>query len=285
MAKILITGAGSGFAREAALRLAEKGNTVIASVEIVAQIAGLKKEAQERGIELQVEKLDVTDSADHEKAWKWDIDTLLNNAGISEGGATADIPLHRVRKQFEVNVFGPLALTQGFTKKFIKNKKGKIVFLSSVAGLSSDPFTGAYAASKHAIEAFAEALNKEVSEFGIQVATINPGPYLTGFNDRMFETWKEWGTQEKDSVFDYSKIAFPHEQYDPEAIVELIVNVLTNEVDTYRNLLPESFAAQIKEQEKAIWTKKQNSTKGKRDELVQKAYEMEPGTPVKEEDK
>lgn len=283
MAKILITGAGSGFAREAALRLAEKGNTVIATVEIVAQIAGLKKEAEDRGIDLQVEKLDVTNSDDHTKAWKWDIDVLLNNAGISEGGSTADIPLERVRRQFEVNVFGPLALTQGFAKKFIKDKKGKIVFLSSVAGLSADPFTGAYAASKHSIEAFAEALNKEVSEYGVQVATINPGPYLTGFNDRMFETWKEWKDDGTTKIFDYSKLSFPHEQYDPEAIVDLIVKVLSNEVDSYRNLLPESFEDQIKEQQKLIWSKKQNSTTGKRDELVQKAYEIEPGTPVEGE--
>ncbi|MBB5645057.1 SDR family oxidoreductase [Pedobacter cryoconitis] len=283
MAKILITGAGSGFAREAALRLAEKGNSVIATVEIVAQIAGLKKEAEDRGIDLQVEKLDVTNSDDHIKAWKWDIDVLLNNAGISEGGSAVDIPLDKVRRQFEVNVFGPLALTQGFAKKFIENKKGKIVFLSSVAGLSADPFTGAYAASKHSIEAFAEALNKEVSEFGVQVATINPGPYLTGFNDRMFETWKEWRDDDNHTVFDYSKISFPHEQYDPEAIVDLIVKVLSNEIDNYRNLLPESFADQIKEQQKLVWTKKQNSTTGKRDELVQKAYEIEPGTPVGEE--
>lgn len=280
MAKILITGAGSGFAREAALRLAEKGNSVIATVEIVAQIAGLRKEAEDRGIELQVEKLDVTNSDDHVKAWKWDIDVLLNNAGISEGGSAVDIPLERVRRQFEVNVFGPLALTQGFAKKFIKNKKGKIVFLSSVAGLSADPFTGAYAASKHSIEAFAEALNKEVSEYGVQVATINPGPYLTGFNDRMFETWKEWKDDGTNKIFDYSKISFPHEQYDPEAIVDLIVKVLSNEVDTYRNLLPKSFEDQIKEQQKLVWTKKQNDTKGKRDELVQKAYEIEPGTPT-----
>lgn len=280
MAKILITGAGSGFAREAALRLAEKGNSVIATVEIVAQIAGLKKEAEDRGIDLQVEKLDVTNSDDHVKAWKWDIDVLLNNAGISEGGSAVDIPLERVRRQFEVNVFGPLALTQGFAKKFIKNKKGKIVFLSSVAGLSADPFTGAYAASKHSIEAFAEALNKEVSEYGVQVATINPGPYLTGFNDRMFETWKEWKDDGTKKIFDYSKISFPHEQYDPEAIVDLIVKVLSNEVDTYRNLLPKSFEDQIKEQQKLVWTKKQNDTKGKRDELVQKAYEIEPGTPA-----
>lgn len=283
MAKILITGAGSGFAREAALRLAEKGNSVIATVEIVAQIAGLKKEAEDRGIDLQVEKLDVTNSDDHIKAWKWDIDVLLNNAGISEGGSAVDIPLEKVRRQFEVNVFGPLALTQGFAKKFIQNKKGKIVFLSSVAGLSADPFTGAYAASKHSIEAFAEALNKEVSEFGVQVATINPGPYLTGFNDRMFETWKEWRDDGQNTIFDYSKISFPHEQYDPEAIVDLIVKVLTNEIDNYRNLLPESFVDKIKEQQKLTWTKKQNSTTGKRDELVQKAYEIEPGTPIEEE--
>lgn len=83
--------------------------------------------------------------------------------------------------------------------------------MSSVAGLTVDPFTGAYSASKHAIEAFAIALDKELKYFGIQIATINPGPFLTGFNDRMFETWKSWRDTPEDRVFDYSQLAFPHE--------------------------------------------------------------------------
>ncbi|MGA8756892.1 MAG: SDR family NAD(P)-dependent oxidoreductase [Stellaceae bacterium] len=64
--------------------------------------------------------------------------------------------------------------------------------LSSPEGLNVNPFTGIYAASKHAIEAIAQTMSLELQEFGVEVATVNPGPFLTGFNDRGFETWKSW---------------------------------------------------------------------------------------------
>lgn len=82
MGSILVTGAGSGFGREIALRLAEQKQDVIAAVEIAAQIFDLSREAEQRGVALKVEMLDVT----HEKAAGWDKDVLLNNAGISDGG-------------------------------------------------------------------------------------------------------------------------------------------------------------------------------------------------------
>jgi NAD(P)-dependent dehydrogenase (short-subunit alcohol dehydrogenase family) len=63
-------------------------------------------------------------------------------------------------------------------------------------------------ASKHAVEAVAETMSLELQEFGIEVATINPGPFLTGFNDRGFETWKSWEDDPSDRLFDYSKLAF-----------------------------------------------------------------------------
>lgn len=246
---ILITGAGTGFGREIALKAAEQGAHVIAGVEIVAQIASLQEEARRRGATLQVEKLDVTDPNDHARAWTWGVDVLLNNAGISEGGSIADIPAENLRRQFEVNVFGPLLLTQGFAKQMVRKGKGKIVFMSSVAGLTVDPFTGAYAASKHAIEAFAEALHAEMLEFGVQVATVNPGPFLTGFNDRMFETWKAWRDDATARVFDYSKLDFPHEQFDPEPVIATTLKVLLDKDGPYRNVVPLDYPKQVKVQQ------------------------------------
>ncbi|GGO99069.1 hypothetical protein GCM10012280_64690 [Wenjunlia tyrosinilytica] len=95
---------------------------------------------------------------------------------MSGGGATADIPEERLRRQFEVNVFGPVLLTQGIAGQMAARRSGRIVFMSSVAGLTVDPFTGAYAGSEHAVEAFADALDQELAEFGVTVATINPAP-------------------------------------------------------------------------------------------------------------
>lgn len=275
---ILITGAGTGFGKEIALRLAGQGESVIAGVEIIAQVNALRAEAQKRAVDLRVEKLDVTDPDDRKRAWTWDVDILLNNAGISEGGSTVDIPEERLLRQFDVNVFGPVLLTQGFAKKMAARKSGKIVFMSSVAGLTTDPFTGAYSGSKHAVEAFADALDQELAEFGVTVATVNPGPFLTGFNDTMFEEWKTWGDDPSQRLFDHGKLAFPHEQYDPEPVFEVTMKVLLGEDTRYRHVLPQEMEAQVRRQADSFWDRELND--GSRPALVQKAYDMAPYTPV-----
>ncbi|MBF0858585.1 SDR family oxidoreductase [Gluconobacter sp. LMG 31484] len=280
MKTILITGAGTGFGHEVALRLAAKGFDVIAGVEIAAQVHAVTEDAKKRGVSLRVEKLDVTCEGDRQKAADWDVDILLNNAGISEGGSVADIPAENLRRQYEVNIIGPVMLTQLVLRKMVAKKKGRVVFMSSVAGLTTDPFAGAYSSSKHALEAIASALSQEVKEFGIEVATVNPGPFLTGFNDRMFETWKSWQDDPARRLFDYSKIAFPHEQYDPEPVFETTIGVLTGTIDTYRNVEPKEIIPQQREQLDAVWSQKVTDGLGKRPELVQKAYDIKPATPV-----
>lgn len=277
---VLITGAGTGFGFEVALRLAQQGQDVIAGVEIVAQVHALEQEAKRRGVSLRIEKLDVTHEGDRLKAAEWDVDVLLNNAGISEGGATVDIPAQNLRRQYEVNVIGPLLLTQLVAKKMAAKKQGKIVFMSSVAGLTADPFAGAYSSSKHAVEAIAESMSLELREFGVEVATVNPGPFITGFNDRMFETWKTWQDDPATRLFDYSTLAFPHEQYDPEPVFETTIGVITGTIDTYRNVEPKEIIDQQRQQMDAAWARKSSEGLGKRAELVQKAYDIDPGTPV-----
>src|SRR5215470_16778350 len=92
MKKVLITGAGTGFGHEVAMRLALKGFDVIAAVEIYAQVQTLKREAAARGATLRVEKLDVTNDGDRRKALAWNVEILVNNAGVLEGGSVLDIP-------------------------------------------------------------------------------------------------------------------------------------------------------------------------------------------------
>ncbi|MGC5249140.1 SDR family oxidoreductase [Gordonia sp. DT219] len=278
--KVLVTGAGTGFGNEIAFRLAERGLDVIAGVEIYAQVWALEQEAARRGVTVRVEKLDVTDPGDRKKASGWDVDVLLNNAGVAEGGSMADIPGDNLRRQFEVNVVGPVLLTQGIAKKMAQRRSGKIIFMSSIAGLTADPFAGAYSASKHAIEAVAESLFQELAEYGIEVATINPGPFLTGFNDRMLETWKSWNDDPGARLFDYSEIAFPHEQYDPEPVYETAVRVVTGETDAYRNVVPTEIVDDLRGQVDAPWDRKSTDGRGQRSELVATAYKMQPETPV-----
>lgn len=277
---VLITGAGTGFGKNIAFALAEKGNPVIATVEVMSQVSALEQEARERGVKMQIEKLDVTNPKDREKAWAWDIDVLVNNAAVKEGGSLVDIPEANLRHQFEANVFGPILLTKGFARKMVDRKHGRIVFVSSVSGITTNPLSGPYSGSKHTIEAFAMALSKELQEFNVEVSTINPGPYLTGFNDREFETWKNWEIDLDDTVFDYSKTAFPSEQFDPEEVTEPAIKVIFGETDQYRNVIPEKMVSQLKEKQAAVWDKKTTADLGKRHESVQKSYDIEPGTPA-----
>jgi NAD(P)-dependent dehydrogenase (short-subunit alcohol dehydrogenase family) len=280
MKTVLITGAGSGFGHEVAMRMAEKGFHVIAAVEIYAQIQPLKREAAARKVRLQVEKLDVTDSGDRRKALSWNVEILVNNAGLLEGGSVLDIPALNMRREFEINVIGPLLLTQGIAKQMVKRGKGRIVWVSSREGLNVNPFTGIYAASKHAVEAIAETMSLELQEFGIEVATINPGPFLTGFNDRGFETWRSWEDEPSERLFDYSKLAFPRAQFDPEPVYATMTAVAAGEIDTYRNLEPKSMMAETKSNIEAPWNRKVRDGLGSRPASLQKSYEMKPETPV-----
>jgi len=280
MKKVLITGAGSGFGLEAAMRLAEKGFDVIASVEIYSQVQPLKRAALARGVHLQVEKLDVTNEGDRRKALGWNVEILVNNAGVLEGGSVVDVPAANMRNEFEVNVIGPLLLTQGIAKQMAKRRQGRIVWVSSREGLNVNPFTGVYAASKHAVEAIAETMSLELQEFGVEVATVNPGPFLTGFNDRGFETWKSWVDDASERLFDYSKLAFPRAQFDPEPVYATLTAVAAGEVETYRNLEPKSMLAETKSRIEAPWTKKIKDGLGTRSPGVQNSYDMKPETPV-----
>jgi len=283
MKKVLITGAGTGFGHEVAMRLAKKGFDVIAAVEIYAQVQTVKRQAAERGVSLQVAKLDVTNDGDRRKALEWNVEILVNNAGVGEGGSIVDIPALNIRHQFEVNVTGPLLLTQGIAKQMVKRGEGRIVWVSSREGLNVNPFTGIYSASKHAVEAIAETMKLELQEFGIEVATINPGPFLTGFNDRMFQTWQSWEDNPSERLFDYSQLAFPRAQFDPEPVYATMTAAAAGEIDTYRNLEPRSMLDETKGLIEAPWHQKTTDGLGTRPDALQNSYRMKPETPVSAE--
>jgi NAD(P)-dependent dehydrogenase (short-subunit alcohol dehydrogenase family) len=185
-----------------------------------------------------------------------------------------------MRREFETNVIGPLLLTQGIAKQMVKRGEGRFVWVSSREGLNVNPFTGIYSASKHAVEAIAETMSLELQEFGVEVATVNPGPFLTGFNDRMFQTWESWEDNPSDRLFDYAKLAFPRAHFDPEPVYATMTEVAAGEVDTYRNLEPKSMIEETKSHQEGPWGRKTKSGLGSRPASLQKSYEMKPETPV-----
>ena len=178
---ILITGAGSGFGKGAAVELARRGHVVFAACETDAQAEALAAEHPD----LTAITLDVTDAAAIAGAADLGVDVLINNAGVGIVGPMATVPMADVRRSFEVNVFGMVALTQAVIPGMRARGWGRIVNMSSVAGVLASPLGSPYSMTKHAVEAFTKSLRAELAPHGIDVTKVNPGPYLTGFNDRM----------------------------------------------------------------------------------------------------
>ena len=280
MTTVLITGAGSGLNNGAAFELAKRGYDVIACVEIYPQVRLLELQAKQSGVTLRIEKIDVTQEGDRRRAMSWDVDVLVNGAGIIEGGAIVDVPGANIRRQFEVNVIGPVLLTQGIARKMIARRSGKIIFMGSVVGIVSGPFVGIYGASKHALEGIVDTMRMELQEFGVQVAVINPGPYLTGFNDAGFLAPKDWDDDPSARVFDYDKLAFPFPQFEPSLAFNSIVDVITGKSTLFRNVVAPDLAQGVREQSLQVWTRKTADGLGTRNELVQQSYDMQPETLV-----
>lgn len=257
---ILITGAASGFGKIAAFELAKRGHKVIATTQVYPQMSDLIREAKEKGIELIVDKLDVTNPRDIAYVCKkYDIDVLISNAGIMEGGPIAEQPLELIRSMFEVNVFGALALAQSFIKKFVAKKSGKIVFTSSMGGLWTVPYVAAYCASKHALESLAEGLKTELAPFNIKIATCNPGVFGTGFNDRGADTISRWYDPAVNftpsAAFEGMAESLAH-QLDPQSMADVIVKVALDDNSNFRNLHPKETEDFVKQLQVEAWAVK-----------------------------
>jgi NAD(P)-dependent dehydrogenase (short-subunit alcohol dehydrogenase family) len=167
---VLITGASSGIGAATAKRLAAQGWEVHAGVR--------KTGDAPQGMQEVV--LDVTEpEAIASAAAKLNrLDALVNNAGIAVAAPLEYLPLDELRRQFEVNLVGQLAVTQAFIPA-LRETKGRIVFVGSIAGKSALPFLGAYAISKFALEAMTDSLRVELAPDGIEVAIVEPGTIAT----------------------------------------------------------------------------------------------------------
>jgi NAD(P)-dependent dehydrogenase (short-subunit alcohol dehydrogenase family) len=235
---VMITGAGSGFGKGASIALAARGHHVIATTETEEHAAALRAEAPE----LTVEKVDIT-SGDVAKAAAWDIDVLINNAGAGQTGPMADVPIERVRHLFEVNVFGTLAVTQQVLPRMLAKGAGRIIIVSSIAGVVVGPSFGPYSMTKHALEAMGKAMRAELAPQGVDVTLLNPGPYKTGFNDRMADSMWEWfgeGSLNAPAtpMFEMMRDFVTNDQLDPAEVVTRMVELVEAETTTENNFVP-----------------------------------------------
>ncbi len=184
---VLITGATAGIGRMTALHLAKLGHHVIASGRKVVELAKLKEEAGSLSLDTLV--MDVTSATSIALAVETvstltggkGVDVLVNNAGFGALGPTSEIDDAEMRRQYDTNVFGLMAVTRAFLPKMRERRRGRIINVSSVGGRITLPFFGVYNSTKYAVESLSDALRYELRPFGIDVSLIEPGVIRTNF--------------------------------------------------------------------------------------------------------
>lgn len=197
MRSVVVTGVSSGIGRAIATVLAGHGFRVFGSVRRASDAGPLQAALGERFVPLI---FDVTDEAAvaeaaatvREQLQGQRLAGLVNNAGIAVGGPLSDVPIAQFRQQLEVNVTGPMIVTQAFlpllgTDRTLSGAAGRIVNISSVAGKLAAPFLGAYVASKHALEGLSDSLRRELQFYGVDVIMVAPGHVATPIWDKAEE--------------------------------------------------------------------------------------------------
>lgn len=195
---VLITGASTGIGAACALDLDKIGFRVFAGVRKSADGESLQRQASER---LTPIILDVTVSetiANAVAAIEAEVAAaglfgLVNNAGILVPGPLECVPLDDLRRQYEVNVFGVVAVTQAMLP-LVRSAKGRIVNMGSISGKAAPPYLGAYSSSKFALESITDVLRMELRRWGIDVSIVEPDSVATPIWGKLLETATEMGS-------------------------------------------------------------------------------------------
>jgi NAD(P)-dependent dehydrogenase (short-subunit alcohol dehydrogenase family) len=178
--RVLVTGASRGIGRATARALAERGHRVTGTCRDPDSVG-----EPPEGVRLI--RLDLVDEESIESciAEAGDVDVLINNAGRSQIGAAEEIPLHDVRDDFQVNLFGPMRLIQGVLPGMRSRGRGTIVNVGSMVGRFAIPFQSVYTASKFALAGYSWALRSEVRPFGVRVVVVEPNDIATSIEPRL----------------------------------------------------------------------------------------------------
>ena len=183
----IITGSSSGFGLLTSIELAKAGFRVVATMRDLSRRDRLDQAAVAAGVagQLDIRALDVTNFealpafVDAVVRDCGRLDVLVNNAGFAVAGFAEDIRLEELRRQFETNFFGAVAMTKAVLPIMRRQHSGHIIMVSSIGGLLGSVSVSSYSASKHALEGWSESLRLEVNALGIKVVLVEPGAYLT----------------------------------------------------------------------------------------------------------
>ena len=188
---ILITGGASGIGYDVGLKLSKLGYHVFLTTETLKQLEVLKDKVKNNE-NIRTFKLDLKSKEDRKQLENYDIDILICNAAIDQGGSIYDIDIKSVRECYDVNLFYNIDIIKLTLDKMIKRNSGKIIIISSMLANISIPFFGIYGSTKAALSHLSISLKKELKLINknIKLKIVEPGIYKTGFNRFMIENSK-----------------------------------------------------------------------------------------------
>lgn len=231
---VLLTGAASGIGRATATALVERGHDVLAYDVDADGLQSLAAETTAAPGTVETAVGDVRD-ADRvgEVTAEATFDALVNCAAFYELGAVQDVAEADLEAQFRTNVFGLHAVTRAALPT-LRRRRGRVVNVSSVLGQFTMPYHGAYAATKHAVEALSDALRQEVAADGVDVVVIRPGPVDTGFNRRAAAALDQYRDTPHADRYRALREAFDTGGTDPERVADVVVEALeADDPDTH----------------------------------------------------
>ncbi len=242
---VLVTGASSGIGRAITERLAGKGYFVYAGARSPEDIRALDAIPNVKGL-----RLDVTSDADIDAAVATvrregrRLHGVVNNAGVAIFAPMIEADLGDLQFQFDVNVYGPIRITKAFAPMVIENK-GRLVTIGSINGIVAGAFSGPYAMSKHAMEAYTDALAAEMGPLGVSVSLVEPGRYRSSMSANVMQRWREQNKTTAGSRFEaqYQRMvqsfdpAGESRYPEPTEVAEAVEHALTDATPKLRYLV------------------------------------------------
>lgn len=238
----LITGCSTGFGFELCKRVLAQGDLLVATSRNLDPLADLQPTFDGQLLTLQ---LDVTNGSNVRRVVAaaiqefGRIDVLVNNAGYGLAGTLEEATDEEIRDQFDTNLFGTLAVTRAVLPHMRQQRSGRILVLSSIAGLVSNHGLCLYNGSKYALEGVFEGLAQDVAPLGIRVSIIEPGPFRTKFAGSSLK--------QTEPIADYAETAGRIRQYfekvdgtqegDPERAAQILVDLVNMDRPPLRLLL------------------------------------------------
>ena len=250
---VLVTGASSGIGKRTTELLASKGYFVYAGARKQKDLDALNAMKNVEAVRLDVTFQDDIDQAVLQvKKGGRGLYGVVNNAGVVVLGPLVELEEENLSFQFDVNVYGPYRITKAFFP-LLKESHGRVVNISSISGVLSAPFLGAYSMSKHAVEAYTDALAQELKKFDIKVAAIEPGNYASKIGLNAKERARETGQSVEGSLYEkelaaiFDGVGQRGDMADPVAVSKAVEHALFSAVPKARYMV-------VPNQAEAAWT-------------------------------